>query len=1105
MKLNIIQSLIRRGLSFVFLSLLMPLGVGAQTNYDLWIGDIQVTSENASNIQADNLTAGTAVFDASTNTLTLTGATIGYGGVQSGLENLTIVFNGTNTIESYIGANSEVAGTHNLTLQSGSEGSTMYLDNTIGKSIIDGFDNLSLDGLYVSSESPLAYNATAKQYRSVQFSGIVIQEATITTVPHYALWVGYVQVSDENKSDLFPNDQSLAGKVSFNSTNNTLSLQDVNLEYNVLNHLSNLTISVSGDCKIGSGDSATAVRNTYPNGTLTLKSTGDGNQLAFNNSRSVRDFSSIELTGLNWDDNYSYESAIVTEQQVEYVGMHLLKSDGTEAAKAVATTGTPYPLWVAGIRVTSINASNITGVGVLEGEVAFDGVNTLNLTSANLDGPIQTSLANLIVEIVGPCILSVNQYAFIANESTSKITFATKDPENSSITVSYVQSAPFSGFVDGNIIFTNDLEGKIVSGQYSDDYVIAVPGDSYGFSVEFAAGPIEVTKKNRLTIGDGVTFDGQNTLILTNANIKKISISANHNLTSGLSIYLIGDNTIGSQASDGLVNQSASANMPLTFDTSDVEPGTLALSYSDQPLVGFTPSYLNNLISTYDDHTLRIAPGLKPVVDHSGEVANFDGDDGDGLGKDIEGIAGTVESPVAVSAIVNNIHYNLGTDDGFVQDGDDKLVALNTTHDEDDIPEDAVPGTPEFNVQGVLSMLIPAGDGKITIVAKTEGDGEPVIKMGKNLIPQAAPPIVDDHMLRYTFQYAVLKATFAHIFNKVKTPATSRHRAPGKKMPNTIGIKSVSVSARRVASAPPPSMSPKALTKEMVAAAKEENHIAVSDNDVTSIASDAFVGQSDITYVDLSGTSITGVEIAAAKYELGDATVLLLPAGNTTAENTKNVVIGGVCEDLLLDDSKNFEIPSDFTAVKVAQKREYTADKNSTICLPYALDETQASALGTFYEPTAIASGTVTMTSVTKTEANVPYMLKAKGTKVSAEMVEVKKPTGALAGTETRFVGTYSGTTLSHTDTKQYYCFTTDGTFIHVKTDDVHVKPFRAYIALDAALGRSLDIDFGDGTTGIKNLKVGVEDNVYYDLQGRRVLYPKKGIYILNGKKVIIK
>ena len=28
---------------------------------------------------------------------------------------------------------------------------------------------------------------------------------------------------------------------------------------------------------------------------------------------------------------------------------------------------------------------------------------------------------------------------------------------------------------------------------------------------------------------------------------------------------------------------------------------------------------------------------------------------------------------------------------------------------------------------------------------------------------------------------------------------------------------------------------------------------------------------------------------------------------------------------------------------------------------------------------------------------------------------------------------------------------------------------------------------------------------VYYDLQGRRVLYPTKGLYIVNGKKVILK
>lgn len=63
----------------------------------------------------------------------------------------------------------------------------------------------------------------------------------------------------------------------------------------------------------------------------------------------------------------------------------------------------------------------------------------------------------------------------------------------------------------------------------------------------------------------------------------------------------------------------------------------------------------------------------------------------------------------------------------------------------------------------------------------------------------------------------------------------------------------------------------------------------------------------------------------------------------------------------------------------------------------------------------------------------------------------------------------------------------------------------KAYLALtsDPAGARTLDLD-GD-VTAIKNIKVGTEDNVYYDLQGRRVLYPTKGLYIVNGKKVIIK
>lgn len=55
------------------------------------------------------------------------------------------------------------------------------------------------------------------------------------------------------------------------------------------------------------------------------------------------------------------------------------------------------------------------------------------------------------------------------------------------------------------------------------------------------------------------------------------------------------------------------------------------------------------------------------------------------------------------------------------------------------------------------------------------------------------------------------------------------------------------------------------------------------------------------------------------------------------------------------------------------------------------------------------------------------------------------------------------------------------------------------------ATSRDLDLNIGDDVTGIKNVKVGTEDNIYYDLSGRRVLYPTKGLYIVNGKKVVLK
>jgi hypothetical protein len=52
----------------------------------------------------------------------------------------------------------------------------------------------------------------------------------------------------------------------------------------------------------------------------------------------------------------------------------------------------------------------------------------------------------------------------------------------------------------------------------------------------------------------------------------------------------------------------------------------------------------------------------------------------------------------------------------------------------------------------------------------------------------------------------------------------------------------------------------------------------------------------------------------------------------------------------------------------------------------------------------------------------------------------------------------------------------------------------------------ALDVVFGDAT-GIEAVKKAetVADGAYYNLAGQRVAQPTKGLYIVNGKKVVIK
>ena len=83
--------------------------------------------------------------------------------------------------------------------------------------------------------------------------------------------------------------------------------------------------------------------------------------------------------------------------------------------------------------------------------------------------------------------------------------------------------------------------------------------------------------------------------------------------------------------------------------------------------------------------------------------------------------------------------------------------------------------------------------------------------------------------------------------------------------------------------------------------------------------------------------------------------------------------------------------------------------------------------------------------------------------------------------------------------------------FYKVKNNVTNIPGNKAFLVLTSteAQAKSFVLEFEDGgTTGIEtiaNSQNSTDDGVYYDLQGRRVENPTRGIYIVNGKKVVIK
>ena len=154
----------------------------------------------------------------------------------------------------------------------------------------------------------------------------------------------------------------------------------------------------------------------------------------------------------------------------------------------------------------------------------------------------------------------------------------------------------------------------------------------------------------------------------------------------------------------------------------------------------------------------------------------------------------------------------------------------------------------------------------------------------------------------------------------------------------------------------------------------------------------------------------------------------------------------------------------------------------------------------------SVAGSTVTLTAVDDVPANTGVVLKGDENTYDIPVIASSSTAkGNLTGSTTDALVYDEGAANDY-----FFLALKDGKAQFTKLTSGTIAAGKAYLSLTkASYARELNIVFDDDemTTGISVAPMNNErmNNEYFDLQGRRIAQPTKGLYIVNGKKVIIK
>lgn len=258
-------------------------------------------------------------------------------------------------------------------------------------------------------------------------------------------------------------------------------------------------------------------------------------------------------------------------------------------------------------------------------------------------------------------------------------------------------------------------------------------------------------------------------------------------------------------------------------------------------------------------------------------------------------------------------------------------------------------------------------------------------------------------------------------------------------------------------------------------------------------------------------TDIAGLDLSAVQTGLTNPNCLIYADEN--ASNLPNVIANGVCASMNITDGYELEVPQAFSATNIALNRTFPAGWN-TICLPFT---TSTAMFGTDVKAQAFASADdngLNFAEVTKLDANKPYLIyfpseTTTPVYLSAD-VKTTTPESVTFGDFT-FCGSYEASISM----AGKYGVADQGNVqkLMLGGEGSTLKATRAYFTKSGDQPAMININLDGNATGIENIEQNQAD-IYdvYNLQGQLIRKNAtslnglaKGIYIVNGKKVMVK